>query len=60
MRHRSPPRQWLLIGLACGVVAVLALKSAVFLLLGSVKVLAVVGGLALVWVFLRGPRDGRP
>ena len=59
MRRRSPPRQWLLIGVACGLVAVLAVKSAVFLLLGSVKVLAMVGVLALLWVFLRGPRDGR-
>lgn len=59
MPGRPPPRGWLLIGVACAVVAVLALKSAVFLLVASVKLLAVVGVLALVWIFLRGTRDGR-
>ena len=55
---RRPPRQWLLIGVACGLVAVLVVRSAVVLLLGSLKVLAVIGAVALVWLFLRGPRDG--
>jgi len=55
---RRPPRQWLLIGVACGVLAVLVVRSALAVLLGSVKLLAVVGALALVWLFLRGPRDG--
>jgi hypothetical protein len=32
---------------------------AVVLLVGSVRVLVVVGGLAPLWVVLRGPRDGR-
>jgi len=53
-----PPRQWLLIGVACGLLAVIAVRSALVLLVGSVKVLAVIGGLALVWLFLRGPKDG--
>lgn len=59
MARRVPPRQWLLIGVACGLVAVVAVRSAVLLLLGSLKVIAVVGGLALLWVLVRGPRDGR-
>lgn len=60
MPRRSPPRQWVLIGVACGVLAVLVVKSAVFVLLASLKLLAVVVGVALIWIFLRGPRDGRP
>jgi len=59
MARRPPPRQWLLIGLVCGIVAVVLVRSAVFVLLGSLKVLVVVAGLALVWLFVRGPRDGR-
>jgi hypothetical protein len=55
---RRPPRQWLLIGVACGLVAVVLVRGAVLLVLGSLKLLALVGGLALVWLFLRGPRDG--
>jgi hypothetical protein len=55
---RRPPRQWLLIGVVCGLVAVVLVRGAALLLLGSLKVLAVVGGLAVVWLFLRGPRDG--
>jgi hypothetical protein len=55
-----PPRQWLLIGVACGLLAVVVLRSALAILTGSLKLVAVVGGLALLWVFLRGPRDGRP
>lgn len=55
---RRPPRQWLLVGVACGLLAVVLVRGAVTLLLGSVKLLALVGGLALLWVFLRGPRDG--
>lgn len=58
MARRTPPRQWLLIGVGCGILAVLVLKSAVFVVLTSLKLLAVLVGLALVWVFLRGPRDG--
>ena len=53
-----PARQWLLIGVACGLVGVLVVRSALVVLLGSVKLLAVLGGLALLWLFLRGPRDG--
>jgi len=55
-----PPRQWLLIGVVCGLLAVVVLRSALAVLLGSVKLLVVIGGLALVWLFLRGPRDGEP
>ena len=55
---RRPPRQWLLIGVVCGLVAVVLVRGAALLLLGSLKVLAVAGGLAVVWLFLRGPRDG--
>ncbi len=55
---RRPPRQWLLIGVGCGLLAVLLLRSAVFLLLGSLKVLAVVVGLGVLWLAVRGPRDG--
>ena len=55
-----PPRQWLLIGAVCGLLSVLVLRSALAVLLGSVKLLAVIGGVALVWLFLRGPRDGEP
>ncbi len=58
MPPKSPPREWLLIGLACGLVAALAVKSALFVLLGSVKVLVVVGAVAVAWLVLRGPRDG--
>jgi hypothetical protein len=57
---RRPPRQWVLIGVACGLVGVLVVRSALVLLLGSVKLLVVLGALALLWVFLRGPRDGGP
>ena len=60
MARRTPPRTWLLIGLACGLVAVVLVRSAVFLVLGSLKVLAVVAGVGLIWLFVRGPRDGRP
>jgi hypothetical protein len=42
---------------ACGLVAVVIVRGAALLLLGSLKALAVIGGLALVWLFLRGPRD---
>ncbi len=59
MARPTPPRQWLLIGLACGVVAVVLVRSAVFLLLGSLKILAVLAGVGLIYLFLRGPRDGR-
>jgi hypothetical protein len=52
-----PPRQWLLIGVACGLLAVLVVRVALVLLLGSLKLVAIVGGLALLWLFLRGPRD---
>jgi len=55
-----PPRQWLLIGVAGGLLAVVAVRFALVLLLGSVKLFAIVGGLALLWLFLRGPKDGRP
>lgn len=55
---RRPPSQWLLIGVACGLLAVVLLRSALAILTGSLKLVAVVGGLALLWVFLRGPRDG--
>jgi hypothetical protein len=55
-----PPRQWLLIGVACGLLAVVVVRFAVVLLVGSFKVLVVIGCLAVVWLFLRGPRDGRP
>lgn len=59
MRGR-PARQWLWIGVLAGLVAVLVVRSAVAILVGSVKVVAVVGGLALLWLFLRGPRDSEP
>jgi hypothetical protein len=55
-----PPRQWLLIGVACGLLAVVVVRSALVLLIGSVKLVAVIGAVALVWIFLRGPRDGTP
>mgnify|MGYP003517279523 CR=1 FL=1 len=55
-----PPRQWLLIGVACGLLAVIVLRSALVVITGSLKLVAVAGGLALLWVFLRGPRDGGP
>lgn len=58
MPPKSPPREWLLIGVACGLVGALLVKSALFVLLGSVKVLVVVGAVALGWILLRGPRDG--
>jgi hypothetical protein len=57
---RRPARPWLLIGVACGLVGVLVVRSALAVLLGSVKLLVVLGGLALLWLFLRGPRDGGP
>ncbi len=60
MARRTPPRTWLLVGLACGILAVVLVRSAVFLLVGSFKVLAVVAGVGLIWLFVRGPRDGRP
>ncbi len=60
MARRTPPRTWLLVGLACGILAVVLVRSAVFLVLGSLKVLAVVAGVGLIWLFVRGPRDGRP
>ena len=53
-----PPRQWLLVGVACGVLAVVVVRSALAVLVGSVKLLAILAGVALVWLFLRGPRDG--
>jgi hypothetical protein len=52
-----PPRQWLLIGVACGLLAVLLVRFALVLLVGSLKLVAVVGGLVLLWLFVRGPRD---
>jgi hypothetical protein len=52
-----PLRQWLLIGVACGLLAVLLVRFALVLLVGSLKLVAVVGGLALLWLFVRGPRD---
>jgi hypothetical protein len=58
MPGRSP-RQRLLVGVACGLVAVVLVGFALVLVIGSLKLLAVVGGLVLLWVFLRGPRDGR-
>ena len=51
------PRQWLLIGVACGLLAVVVVRLAVVVLVGSVKVLAILAVAALVWLFLRGPRD---
>ena len=54
-----PPRQWLLIGVAGGLIAVVVVRFALVVLLGSLKLVAVVGGLALLWLFLRGPSDGR-
>jgi hypothetical protein len=53
-----PASQWLLIGVVCGLLAVIVLRSAVAVLAGSLKLVAVLGGLALLWLFLRGPRDG--
>jgi len=55
-----PPRQWLLIGVVGGLIAVVVVRLALVVLLGSLKLVAVVGGLALLWLFLRGPNDGRP
>jgi hypothetical protein len=55
---RRSPRQWLLVGVMCGLVAVVVVRGAAQLVLGSLKLLVVVGGLAFVWLFLRGPRDG--
>jgi Flp pilus assembly protein TadB len=55
-----PLRQWLLIGVAGGLLAVVVIRFALVLLLGSLKLVAVVGGLTLLWLFLRGPKDGRP
>ncbi len=58
-RRRIPPRQWLLVGVACGLVAVVLVRTGLFLLLGSLKVLAALAGVGLIWLFLRGPRDSR-
>jgi hypothetical protein len=54
---KRPPRQWLLIGVVCGLAAVVVVRFALVLLVGSFKALAVIGGVALLWIFLRGPRD---
>ena len=35
-----PPRQWLLIGVVCGLLAVVVLRSAVAVLAGSLKLVA--------------------
>ncbi len=56
---RRSPRQWLLVGVVCGLAAVVLVRGAVALLVGSVKVLAVLVALGLAWVVLRGPRDRR-
>lgn len=42
-----------------GVALIVLVKSAVFVLLATVKGLLVVAGLLALYVFLRGPRDGR-
>lgn len=59
MRRRRPPRQWLLIGLGCGLLAALIVRAAVAVLVGGVKILIVVAVLALAWLLLRGPAGGR-
>ena len=41
----------------CGVVAILLVKSAVFVLLTSFKGLIVLAAVASLYLFLRGPRD---
>ncbi len=40
-----------------GVIAILLVKSAVFVLLFSIKGLLVVAGIAIAFVLLRGPKD---
>ncbi len=57
MPRRSPPREWLLIGVACGLLAALLVRAGLAVLLGSVKVLVVLGALGVGWLLLRGPRD---
>ena len=44
MPRSRPPRQWLLIGVAAGLLAVVLVRLAVVLLVGSVKVLLLLGG----------------
>ncbi len=56
---RRSPRQWLLIGVGCGLVAALLVRFAVALLVGGVKVLALLAIVGVVWIFVRGPRDAR-
>lgn len=53
-----PPRQWLLVGLACGLLAVLLVRGALLLLLASVKLLAVLAVVGGAWLLLRRPRSG--
>lgn len=50
------PRQWLLVGVICGLVSVLVVRSALAVLLGSVKLVPGMVGVVLVWLFLRGLR----
>ena len=50
------PSQWLLVGVACGLLAAVLLRGALLLLLASVKLLAVVAVVGLGWLLLRRPR----
>lgn len=56
---RPSAKKVMLIGIACGLAAVVLVRLTVGLLLGGLRALAILGVIGLVWFLLRGPRPRR-
>jgi Flp pilus assembly protein TadB len=57
--RRSSPTKTVLVGLACGLAAVVLVRAGVALLLGGAKVLIVLTGIGVVWLLSRRSRARR-
>jgi len=55
----TSPKKVLLVGVACGLAAVVLVRLGVILLLGGVKALIVLVGIGVAWLILRRPRARR-
>jgi Flp pilus assembly protein TadB len=56
---RTSPKKTILIGLACGVAAVVLVRVGMIVLLGGVKALAILTAIGVVWLISRRPRSRR-
>ena len=56
---RAAGRKVVIVGVLCGIGGVLLIRFAVALLLGGIKVLAILGIIGLVWLVSRGVKPRR-